>query len=153
MIKEDYVSFEVAKLLKDKGFDEHCFCINYPLLGGIHYSIILPNLLNNSMIPFIDKYNFCRCKEDFITIPTLQMAMKWLREVHNLCLFVIPATIDKTFRTGYALYPQCDSKWEWRASKNDRSKAAFGVDINKKYCDSYEQACEAAIKYCLENLI
>ena len=24
MIKESYVSFEIAKLLKEKGFDEHC---------------------------------------------------------------------------------------------------------------------------------
>ena len=24
-ITEDYISFEVAKLLKEKGFNEHCF--------------------------------------------------------------------------------------------------------------------------------
>jgi len=48
-ITEDYVSFEIAKLLKEKGFDEHCFCINYPLPEEEHHNIILPNLLNNSV--------------------------------------------------------------------------------------------------------
>ena len=129
-MKVEYVSFETALLLKKKGFEQVGCQKKYntkgDLCAGYCYGPVAP---------------------------TLQMAMKWLREVHNLCLFVIPATIDETFRTGYALYPQCDSKWEWCASKNDRSKATFGVDINKKYCDSYEQACEAAIKYCLEHLI
>ena len=129
-VKEDYVSFETALLLKKKGFEQVGCQKQYNTLGDLCVG-------------------YCYGP----VAPTLQMAMKWLREVHNLCLFVIPATIDETFRTGYALYPQCDSKWEWCASKNDRSKATFGVDINKKYCDSYEQACEAAIKYCLENLI
>lgn len=129
-VTEDYVSFETALLLKKKGFEQVGCQKQYNTLGDLCVG-------------------YCYGP----VAPTLQMAMKWLRKVHNLCLFVIPATIDETFRTGYALYPQCDSKWEWCASKNDRSKATFGVDINKKYCDSYEQACEAAIKYCLENLI
>lgn len=129
-VTEDYVSFETALLLKKKGFEQVGCQKQYNTLGDLCVG-------------------YCYGP----VAPTLQMAMKWLRKVHNLCLFVIPATIDETFRTGYALYPQCDSKLEWCASKNDRSKATFGVDINKKYCDSYEQACEAAIKYCLENLI
>ena len=129
-ITEDYVSFETALLLKKKGFEQVGCQKQYNTQGDLCVG-------------------YCYGP----VAPTLQMAIKWLRKVHNLCLFVIPATIDETFRTGYALYPQCDSKWEWCASKNDRSKATFGVDINKKYCDSYEQACETAIKYCLENLI
>ena len=94
MITEDYVSFETAKLLKEKGFNEHCFCVNYPLPEGGHHNIILPDLLNNSIIPFIDEYKFCRYKEDFITIPTLQMAMKWLREVYGLHVWVDYSRFD-----------------------------------------------------------
>ena len=134
MITEDYVSFETAKLLKEKEFTHDMFN---------PYQLYMPN----------GQLECWNESPNDIYAPTLQMAMKWLREVHNLCLFVIPATIDNTFRAGYALYPQCDNKWEWCASKNDGSKATFGCDINKDYCDSYEQACEAAIKYCLENLI
>ena len=138
MITEDYVSFETAKLLKEKGFNRYPLFPCYKEDNGEFIDI--PTT--------IDTINYC-----FIPASTLQMAMKWLREVHNLCVFVIPATIDKTFRTGYALYPQCDNNWEWCASKNDRSMATFGFNINRKYCDSYEAAAEAAIKYCLEKLI
>ena len=148
-ITEDYVSFEIAKLLKEKGFPQD------PNICNTAYT--LRGKLSNNAKSFAHnfaEFNKCGIKPmTYSMAPTLQMAMKWLREVHNLCLFVIPATIDKTFRTGYALYPQCDSKWEWCASKNDRSKATFGFNVNRKYCDSYEEACEAAIKYCLENLI
>ena len=152
-ITEDYVSFEVAELLKEKGFNEYCRAFwkdwdNKIILCDATRSHVF-DFCNNQML----EKEFCSCDETNIAAPTLQMAMKYLRKVHNLCLFVIPATIDKTFRTGYALYPQCDSKWEWCASKNDRSKATFGFDINREYCDTYEQANEAAIKYCLENLI
>ena len=139
MITEDYVSFETAKLLKEKGFDEHCFCINYPLPEGGHYNIILPNLLNNSMIPFTDEYKFCRYKEDFITIPTLQMAMKWLRKNHQI--FIRPNT---SF-----LYP---IRWYSEIfCYGDNLKTQ--QDVKTEYYDSPEEACEAAIRYCLENLI
>ena len=147
MITEDYVSFEIAKLLKKKGFDEHCFCVNYPLPEGEHHSIILPNLLNNSMIPFTDEYKFCRYKEDFITIPTLQMTMKWLREVHNI-------HIELNWDKGNQLYsfhiwksgkfqPEISSLDLWRIYKDDNYIGEW----------NYETACETAIKYCLENLI
>ena len=160
-ITEDYVSFQVARLLKDKGFSENTIC-KYADVGGITekwYDDYRERVLHFDwdegylIKPPIEPKDQYEITGDTISAPTLQMAMKWLRKVYNLCLFAIPATIDKTFRTGYALYPQCDSKWEWCASKNDRSKATFGFDINKKYCDSYEQACEECIKYSLENLI
>ena len=144
MINEDYVSFEVAKLLKDKGFNEYCFCINYPLLGGIHHSIILPNLLNNSMIPFIDKYKFCRYKEDFITIPTLQMAMKWLRGVHKVHIIAEPC-LGEGNESNLSF-----NRWFWTILKEEGEyKPIRKIDE----FPTYEQACEAAIKYCLENLI
>ena len=136
---EDYVSFEIAKLLKEKGFDEHCFCINYPLPEGEHHNIILPNLLNNSMIPFTDEYKFCRYKEDFITIPTTQMAMKWLREVHNIHIEI--ARGPKAYHITIVTIPHGVVKYITR-------------DIVGTTCvDSYEEACETSLKYCLKNLI
>ena len=144
MITEDYVSFEVARLLKDKGFDEHCFCINYPLPEGGHHNIILPNLLNNSIIPFTDEYKFCRYKEDFITIPTLQIAMKWLREVHKVHIIAEPCL-------GEGSEPNLSfNRWFWTILKEEGEyKPIRKIDE----FSTYEQACEAAIKYCLENLI
>lgn len=67
MITEDYVSFEVAKLLKEKGF-------KYPTLH--YYYDKDGDLLFSDWRVDADKNEF--------VAPTLQMAMKWLRVNYNI---------------------------------------------------------------------
>lgn len=122
MITEDYVSFEVAKLLKEKGFDQNC--ATYYLDGQVwrHY--------HGEVIP--------KGKQIYAA-PTQAMAMKWLRK--NYQIFIRP---NISF-----LYP---IKWYSEIfCYGDNLKTQ--QDIKTEYYDSPEQACEAAIKYCLENLI
>lgn len=74
MIKEAYCSSEVAKLLKEKGFDE---CTSEFYMGvKIKYARngegFKPSELPNIYYPHI----------------THQMACAWLREVHNLFILV-----------------------------------------------------------------
>ena len=69
MIKEDYVNFEVAVLLNERGFD-----VPEYIVGHIYTEN--GNIQNVGSI----EYNNADC----ITAPTLQMAMKWLREKHNI---------------------------------------------------------------------
>jgi hypothetical protein len=64
MITEDYVSFEIAKLLKEKGFEQHKCQHSYTSKGEFKWSDDL------------DPYE--------CAAPTHQMAMKWLREVHKV---------------------------------------------------------------------
>ena len=121
MVTEDYVSFETAKLLKEKGFNENTGC-QYPVCG-IHYGEVGEyNITDRSRNP-----------ECYIQAPTLQMAMKWLREVHNMFIRIIQSHIEYCT---YEVYYDRAKHYESRESYN-----------------SYEEACEAAIKYCLENLI
>jgi hypothetical protein len=72
MISEAYVSFETAKLLKEKGFNEECFRFYMPTGNGIW------------------KYEHYHDFDisDRIECPTQQMAMKWLREVHSLFICI-----------------------------------------------------------------
>lgn len=107
MITEDYVSDETFKLLKEKGFDDSC-C--------------------RFVIESDETY--------YRGAPTLQMAMKWLREVHNIDIF------------------------PWKIGKGIYSCAIFnsntGQDLSSDKdfpSEKYEETAEAAIKYCLENLI
>lgn len=70
---------------------------------------------------------------------TLQMAMKWLREVYdfNIEIDTIGRKDKETLRWRsiiYNLNNQCDCYYN-------------------ENCDSYEQASELAIRYCLKNLI
>lgn len=117
-IKEDYVSFEVAKLLKEKGFDA-ANCQNSP-----HFAYNRDGRFSG---PSWDtEYH----------APTLQMAMKWLREKG------IYMSIDTVISSNANVYFNIDTY-----SKDS------GWNHPVDFYDSYEEACEAAIKYCLENLI
>ena len=114
MIKEDYVSFEVAKLLEEKGFNEPCYtCYLNKELS--HYDYLSTNfeLIDNAF-----------------SAPTLQMACKWLREVHNIYIWVQPNSCKEGLHDAHV-------KDTW---------AGIGYK-------SYEEAVEVALKYCLEHLI
>ena len=128
-ITEDYCDFETAKLLKEKGFDELCptFYETDEPDNGPRYSEKLGWFLHNSY-DYSDRYG-----KMIISAPTIQMTMKWLREVHNIALNVC-----------YFL-----GMWSYSVYRTDVSSSGF----NSEDFDTYEEACEAAIKYCLENLI
>lgn len=123
MITEDYVSFETAKLLKEKGFDEEC---NMAYFNG--------TLVDYTM------FGFC-LGGDLLYCPTLQKAMKWLREVHHCVICVTPLT----FYCGEIV-----SKWGYCIWADDNTEVD---EESSPKLESYEEACESAIKYCLENLI
>ena len=113
-ITEDYVSFEIAKLLKDKGFQEPCTGLNKLL---------------------------CKEGEKPLLLITHQKAMKWLREVYDIFIDI-----------GYD-----DLDWYWlieSISKDIPYEDRPELIKNGTACHkTYEEAVEAALKYCLENLI
>jgi hypothetical protein len=144
MIKEAYVSFEIAKLLKEKGFNEYCWKL-YELVD-LNKPILLNGFELDSDSKFWDnKYLELYKKEhsyinDICSAPTHQMVMQWLREIHNL--HIVP---KKDFYGGFYTGRIYDDRREIITDKDDYI-ACSGYD-------KYEDATEAAIKYCLENLI
>ena len=133
MITEDYVSFEVAKLLKEKGFDIECNTAYY----------------NGSLIDYT-LYGFC-IDGEFIFVPTHQMAMKWLREVYHIEInitFGFPFIDGKQqYKYFWSIVRVCDNHLEY--PMDDPNSAYY----NEEMADYYEEAVEAALKYVLENLI
>lgn len=122
-ITEDYVSFETAKLLKEKGFDG---------VSTIMYKENGKMCINpKSVVSWRLKY--------WYPCLTLQMAMKWLREVHKL--EIIP--FHEMFQ---------GNSWWYRIERNTSLSLITEYEEDSIY-GSYEQAAEAAIKYCLKNLI
>lgn len=86
MINEDYVSFEVAKLLKEKGFDEPCHKIYEE--NGVRFSNgdYLRNSESDGCI-----FTEGPCEDNtrtFVTAPSYGHVMKWLREVHNIFISI-----------------------------------------------------------------
>ena len=129
MVTEDYVSFETAKLLKEKGFNEPC-------LMCYTYCETLENYGNYNSYKNSDVFSF--------TAPTIQMTMKWLREVHHYYIQVMLDSWACGEHLGYYVVIQkTDSDFEMMLQDA----------LDEVFYSSYEQACEAAIKYCLENLI
>ena len=122
IIQEDYVSFEIAKLLKEKGFNEPCYnCYLNKELSNYDYASTNFELIEN-----------------VISAPTYQMTMKWLREVHNINIDIVPIWNQKRFE--YQVF----------VVTPENAKHCY---IDDKLYFSYEEATEVAIKYCLENLI
>ena len=125
MITEDYVSYNIAKLLKEKGFDIYCPTA-YETMTSEHHV---------EETAFSDWGKLGQVKR-----PTLQMAMKWLREVHSLYLDIVTSFSQD----GICYTFSCSNTM-------DLIQRTKGTSYHEY--QTYEEACEAAIKYCLENLI
>ena len=134
MIGENYVSFEVAKLLKEKGFDEITFtwytgkgklCFGRNTYDDYHMNHF-SNILSGK-------------EKDKCSAPTLSVVMKWLREEKGVAVIpVLSSVLD-------------NKKFLWDikivvAETNDTYSQGWVYE-------KQEDACEAAIKYCLDNLI
>jgi len=131
MITEDYVSFEIAKLLKEKGFDEKCR--QYWYRDNLVFS---RSEIHNREL---DNY-----EDEGWSAPTLQMTMKWLRDEKYYYIQVMLDGWACGDHSGYYVVIQkTDSDFEMMLQDA----------VDEVFYQTYEEACEAAIKYCLKNLI
>ena len=132
-ICEDYVSFEIAKLLKEKGFDENCS------RSYVKDKLAVSQGFNNSY--YTTMYSDASYRP--VSAPTIQMAMKWLREVHNIFIDIssrFSKNADKDVCFSYSCKKLIDTY-----------KSSYEIGDGEWL--NYEEACKTAIKYCLENLI
>lgn len=131
-IKEDYVSFETAKLLKEKGFEGYSIFTIYDENAANAYI----KELQEKHLPYSS--DDPKLKEFYYTKPTLQMATKWLRRIYNINIDIVSVWNQKRFE--YQVF----------VVTPENAKHCY---IDDKLYLSHEEACEAAIKYCLKNLI
>lgn len=140
MIKERYCSYEVARLLKEKGFDEECHHIYIGVTLEWTNTIYGDDVISNNEIPDVDT--------DIITAPTHQMACDWLmtKDIYicpKYCCFQRCKKNDK---------PCC--KWEPTILSLLSSAPLYPQPLDMcEYYDTFGEAVEAALKYVLENLI
>lgn len=131
MITEDFVSGETAKLLKEKGFDA-------PVKN--YYSICTEDVKHNLQKKYGAKKNW-NSFDLTISRPSQSLVMKWLREVQHCVICITPLT----FYCGETV-----STWGYNIWAEDNLEID---EFNSPKFPTYEEACETAIKYCLENLI
>ena len=128
MIIEDYVSYETAKLLKENGFDVYVHSF---------YDADDMSAQHNEAL-----WNWNLNKENYrFSAPTIQMAMKWLREEHHIFINIDYDPREFGDEPYFTLITNMDTLDYYKGKH---------LPVNSV---TYEQAAEAAIKYCLENFI
>ena len=133
MITEDYVSFEIAKLLKEKGFDDEYTNAFYDKSGILYF------------IDLLSDFSEHPDNDTDIAASTLYVAMKWLREEKKIGIDV---------NTNFDI----DDGNKWYYEYGFSVFQLSGTFKKFAECDyggykTYEDAAETAIKYCLKNLI
>ena len=123
MNHECYVSIEVAKLLKEAGFDWEI------------KTFYFMDQLGETMLGDAKNHNF---SNQFISAPTLEVAQRWLMEEKNLILLIdiTPSYCNgKPMGYKFVIHVSC------------------GNHILGEWKDTYEEAQEAGIKKALEIII
>lgn len=130
--KEQYVDFDTAKLLKKKGFNWRVHA-NYPVIGEY---IGKRQYLTNSVLRDTPRgTDFNLDDGAWISCPTQAMVCRWLREVHKLDIIIFHERLGNDFYWArIETFPYVEHQQE------------------KEYA-TWEESCEAAIKYCLEKLV
>ena len=124
-MKEAYVSFEVAKLLREKGFRGDC--IAYYNDDGKRYLS-----LNADLHP--------------LPCPTQAVACHWLREVHKIDISVTPD--DGSWWIKITELESWSCVFNGKVLNSDDIKFAYQGSTSTK-----EECYEAGLNYVLKNLI
>lgn len=125
----DYVSFETAKLLKEKGFDEPC---------ERFYSKMYDSIQDTFSLRF-KNVTYKKLEEGDILIPTLYKAQMWLLEKHSLFVEITAVALrgsDSPCGFSTNIFYGGESDWELCDCLNDVS--------------SYRQALNAGIRKALK---
>jgi hypothetical protein len=133
------VNFEIAKLLKEKGFDVP---IRTYRLEGKYFDFVYEGFEDdywgdNKVVNWNQDIIGIKPFKGFVSAPTISEVIMWLYEKHEIWIY----PCQSTARLGFRCFIQ-------------RLNILGEIDIqnDEKYNNPIE-AYEAAIKYCLTNLI
>ena len=123
---DDYVSFEIAKKLKEKGFNEYSD-MSYTKIGLSNYT-----------------ETYKESKEFYCYAPTIYQVLKWLRDDKQIYIIVEPFPCMATNNKIY---------WSWKYKWNSNGIYMNSVLPDNSNYITYEQAILVGIKYVLDILI
>lgn len=126
---EDFVSFDLAKKLKEKGFRIPCRAHYNSLVGDVlSFNITVGNIRGSNVKCLNDASNI------YTDAPSISQVLKWLREEKEIMVSPI--------------YSPNTSKW-YCVVVNADSLEQYKLSLS----DSYELAALAGIEYVLDNFI
>ena len=136
----DFVTFEIAKKLKEKGFREPCFgwyrprevCVyDYQTFIDLNQSDCRGDLYDDLLISHND--------DKHIDAPTISQVLKWLREKYSIHISTKPYS--------------CEDGLVWLYEIRKFNKNIVFIMANKTGFTKEEQASLAGIEYVIDNLI
>ena len=138
-MNEDFVTYELAVKLKEKGFKEKCLC--YYIGVDLVYNIESP-IANNQLW-------FCHNKfdniwhRDNVDAPTISQVLKWLRKEKKIYIEIF------LYNGKYS----CFVKSVTQICEEGFFHECLNDNTTDEEYDTYEQAALAGIEYVLDNLI
>lgn len=140
---EDFVTFEIAQKLKEKGFT-----CKYPFAMYNELGIYHP-LMTSADYETCDSGFKCRCYYDYddfdendYIAPTISQVLKWLRKEKLILIALSPMQEYDG-----------DEMIEWCSSIYKADKQGGMSWIEEFYYQSYEQAALVGIEYALNYLL
>lgn len=146
-VAEQYVSFETAKLLKERGFAQGCDLSYHP------YSQRLDSKWSDNIT------------SSYIAAPTQQVAVRWLRDIHYIHVSAELNSTKPNYRYHILVLEPRENPdepdYHFRIKESIDNKVETHYDGTyeshlkeaKDMYDTYEFALEEALKYALKNLL
>lgn len=136
-MNEDFVSFDLAKKLKEKSFYQPCLA---------HY--------NNGKLILQDLYENCgNSAYFFVDAPTIFQVLKWLRKEHKV--YIEPCILADADTDADGKVINEYTYWSFTVTNIETGDMIYSEyeRIDDKRFDSYEQAALAGIEYVIDNFI
>jgi hypothetical protein len=126
-MKDLFVPYEIAKQLKEKGFDKPCLGLYYntdenPKINMVHQT--------KQQLGLIDSYSLGVCDKRQILTPMYQQVIDWFREKHEILIWIGYYPPDNAFR---ALL--CE---KYKTSMDTKIK--FDIDYNTALNKIFQEA-------------
>ena len=133
---ENFVPFEIAKKLKEKGFKEKCIAYYWESINEHTASFVVEDNMPDDGVCILDLISEHNKSEwsPFIDAPTISQVLKWLREEKGIHICISLGSY---------------SDWDCEISKID------GNVYCNAYCGchDYEQAALVGISFVIDELI
>lgn len=142
---EDFVSFELAKKLREKGFYLKEPFAMYNELGVFHKLYSSAEFTSSYDVCFRDYYCYDDFDERDFVAPTISQVLKWLREVKGIDVLPQRGHINLDNNGKVTRYYNVNIYFERRF--------ACTLDNDEQDYSTYEQATIAGIEYVIDNLI
>ena len=142
---EDFVTFEIAKKLKEKGFREECLC--HYIGEDLVYNIESP-IANNQLWFSHNKFDNIWHRDNH-DAPTISQVLKWMREEKHIHITANMYQDESEDADGRIVDKWCFWNWDIQSCISGN----ILQDGDDTQYESYEEASLAGIEYVIDNLI